>query len=49
MHKTIVLNGAGPHVRVRLKSQTGTVRVLSNSKTKNIHLGKSTDLKFTAA
>lgn len=49
MHKTIVLNGAGPHVRVRLASQTGSVRVMSNSKAKNIHLGKSTDLKFSAA
>lgn len=46
--QTIVLNGTGPRVRVRLKTDTGTVKVLTASKAKDVHLTKDTNLKFAA-
>ena len=47
--QTVVLNAAGPHVRVKVKNpHPAKVKVFTTSKVVSLNLGTETDLKFVS-
>lgn len=46
--QTIVLNGTGPHIKVKVGADNSKILVVSKSKTTKLTLGKSSEIKFAA-